>query len=385
MPKKKKKEKPALLQKLINLKNKDTKAKQDPPSPPTALKVMDPKAEEVPTRVSLPQDNLSLEIVMAMWQKQQAYIDHLEEKLKQADPTLKDNEVSKREHFLVAQLTTKEKRLRELSNQVTELKSAQVPTTNAMRNALLDPAVNIIVSKLTQELDATKAKLSEVNEEMSAWKFTPDSVTGKRLMARCRQLLKENEEIAKMVSSGRLAKLEGELAMHKNLVEEMKKTQVEMDDFVQELDEEMEGMQSTIYLLQQQLNDSKEQVALLELKLKETQVMMALGVREATSAVTVAANTQSLDDPSMSADNTKDTPTVKDGNVKQNVENSVTSLIGGCQEQSEVTEGDGAGRGTPSKDCDDEGTSRPKPRAHVTPIRGGKKGKEKAGPQSQRQ
>jgi len=38
MPKKKKKEKPALLQKLINLKNKDTKAKQDPPSPPTALK-----------------------------------------------------------------------------------------------------------------------------------------------------------------------------------------------------------------------------------------------------------------------------------------------------------------------------------------------------------
>ena len=69
-----------------------------------------------------------------------------------------------------------------------------------MRNSLLDPAVNIIVTKLTQELDATKAKLAQVNEEMSAWKFTPDSVTGKRLMARCRQLLQENEEIAKMVS-----------------------------------------------------------------------------------------------------------------------------------------------------------------------------------------
>ena len=58
-------------------------------------------------------------------------------------------------------------------------------------------------------------------------------------MARCRQLLQENEEIAKMVSSGRLAKLEGELAMHKKLVEEMKKNQVETDDFVQELDEDM--------------------------------------------------------------------------------------------------------------------------------------------------
>ena len=58
-------------------------------------------------------------------------------------------------------------------------------------------------------------------------------------MARCRQLLQENEDIAKMVSSGRLAKLEGELAMHKKLVEEMKKNQVETDDFVQELDEDM--------------------------------------------------------------------------------------------------------------------------------------------------
>jgi hypothetical protein len=47
------------------------------------------------------------------------------------------------------------------------------------------------------------------------------------------QLLQENEDIGKMISSGRLAKLEGELAMQKNLCEEMKKNQSEMDDFVQ--------------------------------------------------------------------------------------------------------------------------------------------------------
>ena len=34
--------------------------------------------------------------------------------------------------------------------QIAELKAAQAPSTSAMRNALLDPAVNIIVSKLTQ-------------------------------------------------------------------------------------------------------------------------------------------------------------------------------------------------------------------------------------------
>ena len=64
--------------------------------------------------------------------------------------------------------------------------------------------------------------------ELAAWKFTPDSATGKRLMAKCRQLYQENEDLGKMISSGRLAKLEGELALQKNLSEEMKKNQLEV-------------------------------------------------------------------------------------------------------------------------------------------------------------
>ena len=135
---------------------------------------------------------------------------------------------------------------------------------SALRNALLDPAVNIVIQNLKKELEATKKKMQETQEELSAWKFTPDSVTGKRLMSKCRQLLQENEDLGKMISSGRLAKLEGELAMQKKLCEEMKKNQVEMDDFVQELDEDVEGMQSTIYFLQQQLKEAKETIANLE-------------------------------------------------------------------------------------------------------------------------
>ena len=173
-------------------------------------------------------------------------------------------DASRREHLLVVRLTTKEQELQELSNQIAELKAAQAPTLAAMRNTLLDPAVNIIVQNLKKELEVTKTKMQETQEELSAWKFTPDSVTGKRLMSKCRQLLQENEDIGKMISSGRLAKLEGELSMQKALCEEMKKNQVEMDDFVQELDEDVEGMQSTIYFLQQQLKEAKDKIAKLE-------------------------------------------------------------------------------------------------------------------------
>ncbi|QQP38353.1 Uncharacterized protein FKW44_018908 [Caligus rogercresseyi] len=113
--------------------------------------------------------------------------------------------------------------------------------------------------------------MSETQEELSAWKFTPDSVTGKRLMSKCRQLLQENEDIGKMIASGRLSKLEAELAMQKTLAAKMKQNQLEMDEFVQELDEDVEGMQSTIYYLQQQLREAKEKLSSYE-KEKEKQL-----------------------------------------------------------------------------------------------------------------
>lgn len=217
-----------------------------------------------PKRVKLPDDldTLSKETLVTLWTEQDKYIDHIETIIKELESKPKGpDSASKREHLLVVRLATKDQEIQELTNQIAELKAAQVPTPNALKNSLIDPAINLIIIKLKKELEAVKTKFQETQEELSAWKFTPDSVTGKRLMSKCRQLLQENEEIGKMISSGRLAKLEGELAMQKNLCEEMKKNQSEMDDFVQELDEDVEGMQSTIYLLQQQLKEAKETIA----------------------------------------------------------------------------------------------------------------------------
>ena len=43
---------------------------------------------------------------------------------------------------------------------------------------------------------------------------------GKRLVAKCRKLIQENEELGKMVSSGNIAKLEADVAYNKKLVSE---------------------------------------------------------------------------------------------------------------------------------------------------------------------
>lgn len=135
-----------------------------------------------------------------------------------------------------------------------------MPTASTLRTALLDPAVNCLVQQLRNELTATKLRLEDTQNELTAWKFTPDSNTGKRLMAKCRMLYQENEELGKVTSSGRIATLEGDLALQKSFSDEVRKGQLEMDNLLAEFDEDMEGLQSTILLLQRELRKAKEQL-----------------------------------------------------------------------------------------------------------------------------
>lgn len=48
------------------------------------------------------------------------------------------------------------------------------------------------------------------------------SVTGKKLMAKCRSLLQENQELGKQMSQGRVAQLEAEVALQKKFNQEVK-------------------------------------------------------------------------------------------------------------------------------------------------------------------
>jgi pre-mRNA-splicing regulator WTAP len=61
-----------------------------------------------------------------------------------------------------------------LQSQLNTMLQAQVPTIAAVRNAMYDPVVCTVVQKLREELSATKTKLEETQNELSAWKFTPD-------------------------------------------------------------------------------------------------------------------------------------------------------------------------------------------------------------------
>ncbi|CAG9773904.1 unnamed protein product [Ceutorhynchus assimilis] len=204
------------------------------------------------------------------WHQQDSYIITLERKLALQEGDLHDlrqtnervrnqlHEGQQREKLLVRRLTAKEQETQDYVCQLNELKNSQAPTIPSLRSAMLDPAVNSILQQLRLELQETKTKLENIQNELSAWKFTPDSNTGKRLMAKCRLLYQENEELGKITSSGRIAKLESDLALQKSFSEEVRQSQNELDSFLADLDEDVEGMQSTILFLQTELKRSKD-------------------------------------------------------------------------------------------------------------------------------
>lgn len=166
----------------------------------------------------------------------------------------------------------KEQQIQDFASQLTELKSSIPAKSN-----LVDPAINLIFLKLKNELKATKAKLEDTQKELTAWKFTPDSNTGKRLMAKCRLLYQENEELGKIVSNGRLAKLESDLALHRDICDDLKRSQSEVESIIQDLDVDVEGLTSTIILLQQKLKTSDERILQMESELKEKEPIAAEG------------------------------------------------------------------------------------------------------------
>ncbi|EDO46685.1 predicted protein [Nematostella vectensis] len=237
------------------------------------------KEETVPKKVCLEESELkeaTKELLTDKWKEQLNYIAFLESQigngsnsntelvgLRESEEKLKQQqqESTRRENVLVMRLATKEHEVQDLLTQIHDLKQAQNPSTVQMRSTLLDPAVNLLFQRMKTELDEAKVKLEQAQNDLSAWKFTPDSVTGKKLMAKCRMLIQENQELGRQLSQGRIAQLEAELALQKKYSDELKSSQDELNDFVIQLDEEVEGMQSTIMTLQQQIKDIKQRLA----------------------------------------------------------------------------------------------------------------------------
>ena len=110
------------------------------------------------SRVVLQHSDLNNEEWTEKWKDQDKYIDMLESRLREVEEKGR-GEVSRREQLLVMRLTGKEQELQEMAAQIAELKAAQAPSSAQLRQTSLDPAVNLMIQKLTKECDSLRMKI----------------------------------------------------------------------------------------------------------------------------------------------------------------------------------------------------------------------------------
>ncbi|XP_056166264.1 FKBP12-interacting protein of 37 kDa-like isoform X3 [Syzygium oleosum] len=103
-----------------------------------------------------------------------------------------------------------------LQSAVRDLKAQLKPPSMQARRLLLDPAIHEEFSRLKNLVEEKDKRVKELQDNIAAVSFTPQSKMGKMLMAKCRTLQEENEEIGNQAAEGKMHELAMKLALQKS-------------------------------------------------------------------------------------------------------------------------------------------------------------------------
>lgn len=206
--------------------------------------------------------------ILEYWKQQDLYIDYLETRLNQLQQPIdtnehlreKETECKKLKSMLNYRILTKTTQ-QQAFDQMRDM--MQTPSLGRLRQTFLDPSINLIYGQMRDEIEHSRKAREDAQNELQAWQFTSDSKTGKMLMARCKKLLEENEQLGKVVSSDNVAKLEGEIVLQNRLLTNMKDAQKDYEEIMSDMDTNMDAMSSTLLHMRQQLNESHRQITML--------------------------------------------------------------------------------------------------------------------------
>lgn len=187
--------------------------------------------------------------------------------LKSSEESLKEQleKAKKREAAFIVTFAKREQEIADLKSAVRDLKTQLRPPSVQTRRLILDPAIHEEFTRLKNLVDEKEKKLKELQEKVANANFTTSSKMGKMLMAKCRTLQEENEEIGAMASEGKIHELAMKIAV-------LKSQNAELRNHFEALWKHMEGLAIDVdrsnekaYILQATLEAKDEEVR----KLKE--------------------------------------------------------------------------------------------------------------------
>ncbi|KAI8809565.1 hypothetical protein BJ742DRAFT_228287 [Cladochytrium replicatum] len=174
--------------------------------------------------------------------------------------TREKQQARNREASLLFRLAKKEEEVQTLLTELQDQARQINPELDMTKRKLLDPTMSLLWKVMRNEVREKDEHIKQLEADLHGVQFTPNSITGKRLIAKIRALQTENEELGRLLSRGRTEQLTVEVVLHRKMVEQLKHTLQEANQLVVELDQEAETMQSTIFNLQARLKRFEESI-----------------------------------------------------------------------------------------------------------------------------
>ncbi|KAI8812791.1 hypothetical protein BJ742DRAFT_553197 [Cladochytrium replicatum] len=175
--------------------------------------------------------------------------------------TREKQQARNREASLLFRLAKKEEEVQTLLTELQDQARQINPELDMTKRKLLDPTMSLLWKVMRNEVREKDEHIKQLEADLHGVQFTPNSITGKRLIAKIRALQTENEELGRLLSRGRIEQLTVEVVLHRKMVEQLKHTLQEANQLVVELDQEAETMQSTIFNLQARLKRFEESIS----------------------------------------------------------------------------------------------------------------------------
>ncbi|XVF54064.1 hypothetical protein PTKIN_Ptkin05aG0151300 [Pterospermum kingtungense] len=141
------------------------------------------------------------------------------------------------------------------------------------RRLLLDPAIHEEFTRLKNLVEEKDKKVKELQEKIAAVSFTPQSKMGKTLMAKCRTLQEENEEIGTQAEEGKIHELAMKLASEKSQNAELRSQFEALHKQIDELTNDAERSNETVYILQEKLEVKDNEIKRVKLELHQKTVL----------------------------------------------------------------------------------------------------------------
>ncbi|GAB4860673.1 FKBP12-interacting protein of 37 kDa [Ancistrocladus abbreviatus] len=199
------------------------------------------------------------------------YVVNYLQTLRSSEVSLKEQleKAKKKEAAFIVTFAKREQEIAELRSAVRELRAQLKPPSMQARKLLLDPAIHEEFMRLKNLVEQKEKQVKELQDNMTAVNFTPQSKFGKMLMAKCRTLQEENEEIGYQASEGKMNELGMKLALQKSQNAELRSQFEALYKQMEGLTNEMEKSNEMVVILQEKLEEKDSEILRLKNELEQ--------------------------------------------------------------------------------------------------------------------